>query len=205
MSMKESLFISIFGIPLFLLIFLEKCVDWRSYRKLGMIDIDNTEKILSREFLILFVAQILNNAAIICLLSTIEGCAGEISLFMICSPLPIQSLMLMHALERKSVQNVPSKHSLPKKSFVTDWILAIIFGVTYPCFLIWCLVNDLNESDWFGGDNSKVNTKWGIIWLIGTILLLIVFALIKILVQKQLVKRIRNQLLTEQVPSENAV
>jgi len=181
------------GLPLFVLILLEKCVDLRSYRKLGMTD--KIAKVWSLEILILVVSQVLNALAACLLITNFNDISALILLYF--PPLPIWALIVLYLFERKNIHDALHKHSFKTKLLVTNLVLPLAFHISYQYFLLWYIIgDDLLEPTTF---------KQHMIFGIGNILLIILFVFIKILVQKQLVKRIRNQLLTEQVPSGNTV
>ena len=85
------------GLPLFLLTLLEKCVDLRSYRKLGMTD--KIAKVWSLEILILVVAQVLNALAACLLITDFNFISALILLFF--PPLPIWALIVLYLFEMK--------------------------------------------------------------------------------------------------------
>ena len=194
MNQVLSLFLlfSFFGLPLFVLILLEKCVDLRSYRKLGMID--KIAKLWSLEILILVVAQVLNALAACLLITDFNSVSALILLFF--PPLTISALIVLYLFERKSIHDALHKHSFKTKLFVTNLVLALAFHILYQHLLCWVIVGD---DLW-----EPTPVEYQLISGVGIILSFILFVCIKLLVQKQLVKRIRNQLLTEQVPSRNA-
>ena len=183
MNQVLSLFLlfSFFGLPLFVLIFLEKCVDLRSYRKLGMTD--KIAKVWSLEILILVVAQVLNALAACLLITNFNDISALILLYF--PPLPILSLILMYLLERKSIREASQKHSFKTKLFIINLILALAFHASYQGLLIWSFSFAEFGILGGGGDSSKQD----IVLLVGSVALLVLFAFIKILIQKWLVKR----------------
>jgi len=195
MNQVLSLFLlfSFFGLPLFVLIFLEKCVDLRSYRKLGMTD--KIAKVWSLEILILVVAQVLNALAACLLITNFNDISALILLYF--PPLPILSLILMYLLERKSIREASQKHSFKTKLFITDLILALAFHASYQGLLIWSFsfieIGILGS----GGDSSKQD----LILLIGAVILLILFTLLKLLIQHELVKLTRYDAKNDTSPS----
>ncbi|MBE6621347.1 MAG: hypothetical protein E7630_00175 [Ruminococcaceae bacterium] len=178
---------SLLGLPLFLLILMEKCVDLRSYRKLGMtgkLSFANAPKrVLSLELLILVVSQVLNALAACLLLSNFHIITELILLYF--PPLPIFSLILMYLLERKSIREASQKHSFKTKLFIINLILALAFHASYQGLLIWSFSFAEFGILGGGGDSSKQD----IVLLVGSVALLVLFAFIKILIQKWLVKR----------------
>lgn len=184
MTLGVFLVILLLGLPLFALIAFEKSVDLHSYRKLGMTD--KIKKHLMLELLILIVAQVLNAVVASLILVVIR----EVLFLLVFPPLPVLSFIPMYLWERKSIPEASQKHSLKIRSFVADLILTSVYLASCTCFTLWWLSSYLGEADiLFGGDNLDVNAKWGGILFVGSILLVVVFALIKIIVQKVLVKR----------------
>ncbi len=174
------------GLPLFVLILLEKCVDLRSYRKLGMTGklafTNAPTRVLSLEILILVVAQVLNALAACLLITNFNDITTLIILFF--PPLPLLSLILMYLLERKCILESSQKHSFKTKLFITDLILDLVFHASYHILMVWSFsfieIGILGS----GGDSSKQ----GMILSVGAVILLILFALLKLLIQHELMK-----------------
>ena len=182
--------LSLLGLPLFLLILLEKCVDLRSYRKLGMTGklafTNALTRVLSLEILILVISQLLNALAA-CLPFTNDN---PIMIFIILffPPLPILSLILMYLLERKSIREASQKHSFKTKLFITDLILDLVFHASYHIVMVWSILAEIQKLG--SGGNG----------LIGAIILFILFALLKLLIQHELVKLTRYDEKNETAP-----
>jgi len=187
------------GLPLFVLIFLEKCVDLRSYRKLGMtgkLSFTNAPtRVLSLEILILVVSQVLNALTACLLITNFNDISALILLYF--PPLPILSLILMYLLERKSIHESSQKHSFKTKLFITDLILDLVFHASYHIVMVWSFsfleIGILGS----GADNSKQD----MILSVGAIILFILFALLKILIQHELVKLTRYDAKNDTAPS----
>lgn len=187
------------GLPLFLLILLEKCVDLRSYRKLGMTGklsfINAPTRVLSLEILILVVAQVLNALAACLLITNFNDITILIILYF--PPLPILSLILMYLFERKSIRESSQKHLFKTNLFITDLILDLVFHASYHILMVWSFsfieIGILGSS----GDSSKQD----MILSVGAIILFILFALLKLLIQHELVKLTRYDAKNDTSPS----
>ncbi len=186
------------GLPLFFLILLEKHVDLRSYRKLGMagqLSFTNTPtRVLSLEILILVVSQALNAVAARLLITNFNDITALMLLYF--PPLPIVSLILMYRFERNSIREASQKHSLKTKVFVTNLILDLVFHALYQKVLLWSFTFAESDILGSGGDDAKQ-----IITLsVGAVLLLIPFALLKLLIQHKLVKLTRDDATSNTTP-----
>jgi len=173
------------GLPLFLLTLLEKCVDLRSYRKLGMTD--KIAKVWSLEILILVVAQVLNALAA-CLPFTNDN---PIMIFIILffPPLPIWALIVLYLFERKSIREASQKHTFKTKLLVTNLILDLVFHLSYHVLLGWSIFAEIEN---LGSGGNGI--------LIGAVILLILFALLKLLIQHEFMKLTRYDAKNETAP-----
>jgi len=187
------LLFSLLGLPLFLLILLEKCVDLSSYRKLSMMGklsfVSAPKRILSLEIWILVVSQVLNALAIALLIANVN--ALQILFYFIpllilfyFPLLTILSLILMYLLERKSIREASLKHSFKTKACITNLILDLVFQAAYHILLAWSF--SFAEIGFWGSGGD--GTKQDFILLIGAVILLVIFAFLKLLIQHELVR-----------------
>lgn len=165
------------ALPSFAFILFAKCVDLFSYKKRCMTS--KWKRFMMIGFLILVVAYLLNAIASSLFLTSENGTWQLLSLF---SPLsmPILTLIPMYLLERKCIKDEAQKNSLKTRFFIVDLVLSFAFVVSYIDFGFWSL-STFGEIGLLG---SKVdNTKENIVSSLGTLVLFIIFALIKIAMQ----------------------
>ena len=178
------------ALPVFLLIFLEKLVDLHSYRK----------KLHSKNQVMPFLPYLLVITGIIAfshLLSVLMKWLlmnSEISniiipvllLSLLC---PFFTLLILYLIERKWINVTLQETTLIKESYDVNLILSFAFFVLYAAFLVWDFLTFAEIVILPTPKDHYVLTKADLILYIGTVLFILLFALIKIISQKKLVKR----------------
>ena len=171
------------ALPSFLFIIYAKCVNLFSYKKLDMTN--KSKRFIIIVFLLLVAAYLLNTIIPCLLWSSLEGTWKLLAFFAPLS-LPILSLIPVYLLERKCIEDDVQKKSIKKAFFVLDFISSFAFSLSSICFGFWSMMT-FGEFGLFG---EKVdNTKQDTVLFIGLVVLFIIFALIKIAIQKGIIRR----------------
>lgn len=172
----------VYNLPVYCMIFIYKCIDLHSYRKLHMTN--KVCKYLILDLLIIEAAHCLAGCANYMLISLWNDLLYL--LFVLAPLLLISPMVILYLIERKSING---KSTLIKSSYVVNLILSFAFFVLYAVFLVWDFLTFAEIVILPTPKDHYVLTKADLILYIGTVLFILLFALIKIISQKKLVKR----------------
>ena len=179
--------------PLFILIFLEKIIDLRWYKK------SFETKNVTKSILPYRITVMLSLPIVYLLSAVIDNWFynnetmkvwGSLFTFVGVPAVAVVWLIVLYLVERKTINGPLQDTSLTKRSFLTNLILTCSYAVTHIGFILGWLIGCLGDIDWFiGADNSEANLKWLILLLVGVVLIVAVFASIKLVVQRRIVRR----------------
>ena len=192
--MKLSSFLILIS-PLFILIFIEKTIDFVSYRRLL------AGKDQSKQITKIYLSTICS-LVVSCLV------VPFIELYFIASNYDLFSIIyyvgvLLYAewlvlkfffKERTVVNSALQGKSITKWSLVTNLIITGVYRMLYSCFFIWWLEMSWNSGEEITGNGHyKADFKWTIIYWVGYLMPILVFALIKAIIQFSICKKLSKK------------
>lgn len=189
--MKLSSFLILVS-PLFILIFIEKTIDFVSYRRLL------AGKDQSKQITKIYLSTICSLVVSCLVVPFIElyFIAANYDLFFIIYYVGVllyaEWLVLSFFLAERKVVNSTLK--ITKWSLVTNLIITGVYRMLYSCFFIWWLEMSWNSGEEITGNGHyEADFKWTIIYWVGYFLPILVFTLIKAIIQFLICKKLSKK------------
>lgn len=168
----------------FLALFLAKVTDAITYKKLRMIDRAGKAILLGFLTVAAFHAVV---AAVGALLGIWSSDIAMLSLFALVPIFTALPMIVLHFVEKKYTKP-------PKRIVISNVIYALLFDSAYCSFIFWWISGYLDDTFViFGSVEDSVVAHWANALLVGPLVLIAVFVLLKIILQVLLIKRFAKE------------
>lgn len=177
----------LYAVPNYIIILIVKCVDVFSYKTLKMTD--QAVKLLFLDLLVVEVTHIFISG-IGGLLAHWWNVSVIFSLLVLIPLFTVLPLIVLHFIEQKTQDHSLDSPIPPKRIVISDIVQALLFTVSYGCFCLWYFLASWEETMVIMGTvDHRLEQKWTNIFFIGISVLILSFALIKIIIQTIMVQK----------------